>query len=59
MADYKKMYTKLFGTVTAAIRLLQEVQIETEEMYIDHEPTNLTLLRPEDDVSDDDGGSDA
>jgi hypothetical protein len=49
MADYKKMYSKLFNTVTDTVKTLQAAQMETEEMYIDHDPTPITLLNPEDD----------
>jgi hypothetical protein len=59
MADYSKMYLKLFNAVTDAIRLLQSSQIDTEEMYADHEPVNITLLRPKvDDANVDDSGDD-
>ena len=34
MPDYKKMYFKLFNSVTDAIEILQKAQIETEEIYI-------------------------
>ena len=34
MPDYKKMYTKLFNSVTDAIEILKQAQIETEEIYI-------------------------
>ena len=32
MADYKKMYYKLFNFVTDAIEILKKAQIETEDM---------------------------
>ena len=47
MADYKVMYTKLFNKVTDIINVLQAAQVETEGMYIDHEPTIHTLIKPE------------
>jgi hypothetical protein len=53
MADYKKMYTRLFNAITDTVKTLQTAQIETEEMYVDHDPTPLTLLK-----SDDNGGGD-
>jgi len=56
MADYKKMYTRLFNAATDAVNILQAAQIETEEMYIDHDPTPITLITPEDDNG---GGDDA
>lgn len=34
MPDYKKMYTTLFNSVTDAIKILQQAQIKTEEIYI-------------------------
>ena len=34
MADYQKMYTSLFNTVTDVIRLLQIGQQVTEEIFI-------------------------
>ena len=35
MPDYKNMYRNLFKSVTEAIGILQQAQIEAEEMYID------------------------
>ena len=40
------MYATLFNKVTDAISILQTAQVETEEMYIDHEPTIITPHRP-------------
>jgi hypothetical protein len=54
MADYNKMYTRLFNAITDTVKTLQAAQIETEEMYIDHAPTPLTLLKPEDNGGGDD-----
>ena len=54
MADYQKMYSKLFNATTDAVKILQAAQAETEEMYIGHEADNITLLKP----NDDDGGDD-
>lgn len=34
MADYEKMYYKLFNKITDIIKELEDVQKETEEMYI-------------------------
>lgn len=35
MANFKEMYFKLFRSQTSAIRILQEAQQATEEMYIE------------------------
>ena len=37
MTDYEKMYRVLFNAITDAIRLLQQIQQEVEEMYISAE----------------------
>lgn len=47
MADYQKMYLKLFNKVTDVIEELQQVQRETEELYIQGEETELTVLKPD------------
>lgn len=47
MPDYKSMYIKLFQSQTKAIQLLQSAQQETEEMYIEAEPTDIKILFPE------------
>ena len=44
MADYQAMYTVLFRRVTAAIEELQDVQRQTEEMYISSTSTNIRLI---------------
>ena len=44
MADYKKMYTKLFNTVTDTINLLQTAQADTEEIYMEQEEPSIALL---------------
>jgi hypothetical protein len=49
MADFNSMYKKLFNVVTDAIEILQAAQVETEEMFIDHEPADIRLIIPEDD----------
>ena len=59
MADYKKMYTRLFNAATDAVNILQSAQVEAEKMYIDHDPTPLTLLNPEDDNGGNGGDGDA
>lgn len=53
MADYKEMYAKLFRSQTKAIHILQEAQQQTEDMFIEAEPTNLRLLKREEDKTDD------
>lgn len=45
MADYQKMYSILFQTVTKAMTLLQQAQQETEEMYISADESTLTILK--------------
>ena len=40
MTDYSLMYTKLFQTCTRIIELLQEVQHETERMYMEQQEIN-------------------
>lgn len=47
MADYQQMYLKLFNKVTDVIEELQQVQRETEELYIQCEETELTVLKPD------------
>lgn len=49
MADYQQMYLKLFNKVTDVIEELQQVQRETEELYIQGEEPELTVLKPEED----------
>lgn len=45
MPDYEKMYHNLFNAMTNAITLLQEAQKDTEEVYINSNPTVLELLK--------------
>ena len=40
MPDYKEMYLKLFNSITNAIEILQQAQIETEEIYITSDDEN-------------------
>lgn len=35
MPDYKTMYYKLFNSVTDAIEILKQAQLDVEEIYID------------------------
>lgn len=50
MADYKKMYLELFNKVTVVIKELQEVQRQTERMYIESSESKIILLAHKDDV---------
>ncbi len=44
MVDYELMYVKLFSAITQAIDILQKVQIDTEELYINAEPSALVAF---------------
>ena len=35
MPDYKTMYYKLFNSVTDAVEILKQAQLDVEEIYID------------------------
>lgn len=58
MPDYQKMYTTLFNAVTDALRILQNSQQETEEMYISSEEPIIKILQPDSDNKKEDGGCD-
>lgn len=45
MPDYQKMYIKLFNKVTDVIAELQQIQKETEQMYIKNADNELFLLK--------------
>jgi len=47
MPDYKKMYTALFNAQTDAIRILQNAQLKTEEMYIDSPDPEIIMMPDE------------
>lgn len=47
MADYAKMYRKLFNSQTKAIEFLQQAQQETEEMYMAAPDPDIRLLNPD------------
>ena len=55
MADYKKMYHKMFNVVTdaeqlasQATRMLRNAQLECEEMYTEADDTPISLAgKPE------------
>ncbi|MDL2272953.1 hypothetical protein LJC34_00115 [Oscillospiraceae bacterium OttesenSCG-928-G22] len=44
MADYAAMYKKLFNSQTDAIRILQEAQKATEEMYMSAADPELSVV---------------
>jgi hypothetical protein len=44
MADYAKMYRRLFNSQTQAIELLQKAQQDTEEMYLSAPDPDIRLL---------------
>ena len=44
MPDYKEMYLILMRATEKAIRTLIEAQQQCEELYLDAEDTNLTVL---------------
>ncbi len=44
MADYRAMYAVLFRKITAVIEELQDVQRQTEELYISDEPPEIRLV---------------
>jgi len=44
MANYSRMYTKLFNKVSDAIHLLQTAQTETEEIYLSQEEPDIHIL---------------
>ena len=46
MADYQQMYFKLFNKVADVIEELQQVQRETEELYIQGGEPELVALKP-------------
>lgn len=45
MPDYRKMYSLLFNEITNVIEQLQQIQIKTEELYMDAEETPLHRIR--------------
>ena len=49
LADYKKMYTILFNKITDVIEELQEVQKETEDLYIDSPEPKFVDFKPKND----------
>lgn len=45
MADYQEMYGRLFRAITKSIEILQQVQQETEELYLSAEE-NIVQVFP-------------
>ncbi len=46
MANYPAMYRKLFNAQTDAIRIMQEAQQETENMYIEAPEPDIHVFEP-------------
>ncbi len=59
MADYQKMYSKLFNAVTDAVNILQQAQSGTEEIYMENEPANITQQAVHVDSDDNNGDNNA
>ena len=57
MPDYAAMYKRLFQSQTQAIKVLQEAQQDTEEMYISAPDPEIRILdtskKPDDDTDGD------
>ena len=49
MADYKKMYFRLFNVITDSINLLQNAQAEGENSFIESDDAPVTILHNEND----------
>ena len=45
LPDYSAMYKKIFNGVTDAINLLQQLQRDTEDMFIESPESNIVELR--------------
>lgn len=45
MPDYRNMYFKLFNKLTNVIEELQQIQQETEELYMHDAKTERTILK--------------
>lgn len=45
MPNYQKMYTKLFNQVSDVIEELQNVQRQTEQIYVDSADLELTIVK--------------
>jgi len=46
MIDYKEMYSILFNKMTDIIEEIQQIQRQTEEMYIHNMKRELILMKP-------------
>lgn len=46
MVDYKEMYSLLFNKMTDIIEEIQQIQRQTEEMYIHGKDREFVLLKP-------------
>lgn len=44
MADYQKMYVRLFNRVTDAIEELQQAQRDTEQLYLESAGPELLVV---------------
>lgn len=44
MSDYKSMYYILFNQISKTIEELQDIQKQVEQMYIESELINLTII---------------
>ena len=49
MADYKEMYLQLYNKITDVIEELQQIQRQTEELYIQTGQPKLMLMKAEQD----------
>ena len=47
LADYKKMYSMLFNKITEVIEQLQEIQKQTEDLFINSPDSQLIEMKPE------------
>ena len=46
MVNYKEMYSILFNKMTDIIEEIQQIQLQTEEMYIHSKDRDFVLLKP-------------
>ena len=53
MADFHKMYLKLFQSQTTAIRILQDAQREAEDLYIESRDADIRILQPKEETDKD------
>ena len=45
MVNYKEMYSILFNKMTDIIEEIQQIQRQTEEMYLDSKDSEFVLLK--------------